>query len=129
MSIKALQQDPWDSVADRYAPGTAVSGTIERIQPFGLFVEVEPGLVALIPASESGTGTGSDLRRAFHPGQSVTATVLSVEPNRKRMSLSLKASDEARDDKEIARFMKDQKESTKSSGFGTLGDLFKDKLK
>ena len=128
LSLKALAKDPWVDADERYGVGMTVNGTVEKIQPFGIFLEVEPGITALIPASESGTGTGSDLRREFAPGKSLTATVLSVDQSARRMSLSLKAAGDAVDKAEIKDFFDKQKQAKSGGSLGTLGDLFADKL-
>ena len=123
-----MAKDPWTDAEERYGLGMTVAGTVEKVQPFGIFLEVEPGITALIPASESGTGTGADLRREFAPGKELTATVLSVDQSARRMSLSLKAAGEASDRAEVKEFFDKQKDSKSGGGFGTLGDLFGDKL-
>lgn len=130
LSVKALNKNPWSDVNERYKSGAVVTGKVEKVQPFGIFVEVEPGITALIPASETGMGHGVDLRRLFLPEQSVTAIVLAVDGDKRRMSLSLKSAEASQDEKEVRQFLDEQDKSTKTNGgFGTLGDLFKDKLK
>ncbi|KAA6187418.1 S1 RNA-binding domain-containing protein [Thiohalocapsa marina] len=90
LSIRALAKDPWSDVAARYPVGTRVAGRVTRTQPFGAFVELEPGVEGMVHISELGAG-----RRVDHPdevvstGQSVQATVLAVEPERRRIGLSL----------------------------------------
>jgi small subunit ribosomal protein S1 len=92
LSIRALAKDPWSDAPSRYGAGTRVDGRVTRLQPFGAFVELEPGLEGLIHISELGAG-----RRLNHPqevlstGQDVSVTVLKVEPDRKRIGLSLVA--------------------------------------
>ncbi len=90
LSLKALQPDPWVSVAERYAPDSKVSGRIVRLSPFGAFVRLEPGIDGLIHISNLGAG-----RRINHPkevvetGQSVEVYVLSVDPLKRKVSLSM----------------------------------------
>ena len=130
LSVKALSRNPWSDANERYKSGAVVTGKVEKVQPFGIFVEVEPGITALIPASESGTGHGADLRRLYQPDQPVTATVLAVDGDKRRMSLSLKSAEASQDEREVRKFLDRQDKATKTNGgFGTLGDLFKDKLK
>jgi small subunit ribosomal protein S1 len=92
LSIRALAKDPWSDAGNRYPPGSRVNGRITRTQPFGAFVELEPGLEGMVHISELGSG-----RRINHPdevvsrGQQVDATVLTVEPERRRIGLSLNA--------------------------------------
>jgi len=126
LSIRALAKDPWSDVADRYRSGARVAGKVTRTQPFGAFVELEPGLEGMVHISELGAG-----RRINHPdevlsaGQKVTATVLNVEPERRRISLSL--SDESAPAESVSQATAPA-ESDASSGLGTLGDLLKAQL-
>ena len=126
LSIRALAKDPWSDVADRYRSGARVAGKVTRTQPFGAFVELEPGLEGMVHISELGAG-----RRINHPdevlsaGQRVTATVLNVEPERRRISLSL--SDESSSAESVSQAAAPA-ESDASSGLGTLGDLLKAQL-
>ncbi len=90
LSLKALQPDPWASVAERYAPDSRVSGRIVRLSPFGAFVRLEPGIDGLIHISNLGAG-----KRINHPkevveaGQSVEVYILSVDPLNRKVSLSM----------------------------------------
>jgi small subunit ribosomal protein S1 len=126
LSIRALAKDPWSDVADRYRSGARVAGKVTRTQPFGAFVELEPGLEGMVHISELGAG-----RRINHPdevlsaGQKVTATVLNVEPERRRISLSL--SDESAPAESVSQATAPA-DSDASSGLGTLGDLLKAQL-
>jgi small subunit ribosomal protein S1 len=90
LSIRALAPDPWADAASRFPPGARADGRVTRLQPFGAFVELAPGLEGLVHISELGAG-----RRVTHPhevlspGDSVTAVILEVDPARHRISLSL----------------------------------------
>jgi small subunit ribosomal protein S1 len=90
LSMRALAKNPWTDAAQRYRPGTRISGRIERLEPFGAFVEIEPGLTGLVHVSELGAG-----RRIEHPkevvqvNQQVDAVVVQVDIERRRIGLSL----------------------------------------
>jgi small subunit ribosomal protein S1 len=90
LSLKALQPDPWASVAGKYLPDSRVSGSIVRLSPFGAFVRLEPGVEGLIHISNLGAG-----RRINHPkevvetGQWVDVYVLSVDRDSRKISLSM----------------------------------------
>ncbi len=101
---KMAEGDPWADAASRYPVGTLVEGTVERTASFGVFVELEPELTALIPASESDQPRGADLAAAFPSGSRVSAAVLSVDPERKRISLSLRKGKESKAAKEFHRW-------------------------
>jgi small subunit ribosomal protein S1 len=96
-------RDPWERVDMRYQDGQVVDGVVEHGVDFGVFVELEPGLSALIPASETGLPREADPRTSFEPGQKVQAKILSVDPSRRRMSLSIKA---FKRDQERSEYMK-----------------------
>lgn len=92
LSIRALTADPWQDAEQRFPVGTAIKGTVTRLQPFGAFVEVEPGLEALVPVSELGTGRRvSHPKEVLNPGDAIEATVIAVDAARRRLTLSLDA--------------------------------------
>ncbi len=126
LSIRALEKDPWRDAAADYPVGSRVSGTVSRLQAFGAFIELAPGVDGLVHVSELGAG-----RRVSHPrevlneGDSVEATVLSVDPEQKRISLTLsaeKAAEAAEPTPRAADYGKPKQ------GFGTLGDLLKESM-
>jgi small subunit ribosomal protein S1 len=90
LSLRALAQDPWTDADRQFPVGTKVKGRVTRVQPFGAFVELAPGLEGLVHISELGTG-----RRVTHPsevlnvGDEVEATVLGVDLDKRRIGLSL----------------------------------------
>ncbi len=90
VSIKAIQPDPWCIVTEKYPVGEKVNGTIVRLAPFGAFVTLEPGIDGLMHISNLGAG-----RRIQHPkevvavGQQVEAYVLAVDPENRKLSLSM----------------------------------------
>jgi small subunit ribosomal protein S1 len=96
LSMKQTRADPWQDAATRYEPGTVVEGTVTRTAPFGAFVEVEPGIEGLVHVSEI-----SYLKRVnkpdeeVSPGDRVQVAVKGVDPESRRMSLSMR---EARGD-------------------------------
>lgn len=83
LSIKQLDQDPWEKTAEAYQVGTSFVGKVSRIEQFGVFVNVEPGVDGLIHA------TKLDPRQDLKPGDEVTVTVESISPEQRRMSLSM----------------------------------------
>ncbi len=109
LSLRELASgDPWLDAASRYPTGTMVDGVVERTAAFGVFVELEPGLTGLIPASESDLPRGADLTKTFAPGTKVAASVLTVDPARKRISLSLKKAKENKATKEFRRWTEEK---------------------
>ncbi len=122
LSLKALEADPWNTVAERYPEGSKVHGRVVRLAQFGAFVELEPGIEGLVHISELGAG-----RRINHPrevvrdGQEVEARVVSVNPARRRLGLSLAAGGENGDAAEQA--WQPPPELSGGKSLGTFGDL------
>jgi small subunit ribosomal protein S1 len=91
LGLKELLPDPWETVADRYPAGAKVVGHVVSVTDYGAFIELEPGVEALIHISEM---TWS--RRMKHPskvvkpGDQVEAVVLAVVPKERRISLGIK---------------------------------------
>ncbi len=95
LSIKACAPDPWTGVAQRYAPGTRVHGVVARLADFGAFVTLEPGIDGLVHVSQVAHQRITHPKEVLTPGQEVEAVVLAVEPDKKRVSLSIKQLTEA----------------------------------
>src|SRR6266542_491995 len=106
--------------------GDVVEATVDKIESFGVFVRFAGGR-GLVPASETGTPRGADLRRAFKPGDAFPALVLEID-ERNRIRLSKSGAQEAAERKEAAEYMKAAAPKTSGKGFGTLGDLLREKL-
>jgi small subunit ribosomal protein S1 len=91
LGLKQLQPEPWQTVSQRFQAGQRVSGTVTRVQDFGAFVEIEPGIEGLIHVSEMSWGKkvriASDILK---PGERVDAVILNIKPEERRISLGLK---------------------------------------
>jgi small subunit ribosomal protein S1 len=120
--------DPWADAGERYPAGAVVEGLVEHTATFGVFVELEPGLIALIPGSETDLPKGRDLATSFPAGARVTATVLSVEPARKRISLSLKKARESKAAKDFHRW-KDERQAERKVEVTAFGAALMKALK
>lgn len=92
LSLKQAKPNPWSSAGDRYHPGDKVAGRVVRLTNFGAFVELEPGIEALLPTSElSWTKRVRHVQEVVKEGDVVEVGVLSVDVEKQRISLSLKA--------------------------------------
>ena len=91
LGMKQCQPNPWDEFAARYNKGDRVSGAIKSITDFGIFVGLEGGIDGLVHLSDlSWNDVGEDAVRDFKKGEEVEAVVLSVDPERERISLGIK---------------------------------------
>lgn len=92
LGMKQLAPDPWNVVEANYRVGATVEGKVVKLMDFGAFVELQPGVEGLIPISEL-----SWTQRVRHPkdvlseGDSVRVAVLSLDAQKRKISLSLKA--------------------------------------
>ena len=122
LSLKALVSDPWEEAAARFPEGTRVAGTVTRVEPFGAFVELAPGVEGLVHVSALGGGKPlRHARDAAKPGDRLEVTVTAVDRERRRLSLAPAGESEAIDAE--ARGAADR--AAGGAKLGTLGDLFK----
>ncbi|PMP61214.1 MAG: hypothetical protein C0197_04260 [Caldimicrobium thiodismutans] len=105
VSLKALEPDPWDEVSLKYSVEQRVKGRVVRIMNFGAFIEIEPGLEGLLPASEISWKRGLKPKDVLSEGDMVEVVINEIEPTKKRMILSLKRLEENPWDK-VAREIK-----------------------
>jgi len=90
LGLKQLQQDPWEQAAGKYEVGTTYTGRIVRLQDFGAFVELEPGIEGLAHVSTfPPTGTPDGWKKTVPPGTEGTFEVLSVDHARKRIGVAM----------------------------------------
>jgi small subunit ribosomal protein S1 len=105
--------------------GAVLVGTVERVEPFGVFVRLGPGQTGLVPAAELGTTRGADHRKMFAPGSEMKVLVLAIEEGGRRIRLSREQALKAEEQAETQAYIKD---AGKKGGFGmTLGDFLKER--
>ena len=90
LGYKQMQPRPWDNAAEKYPEGSIVQGKVVRITDFGAFVELEPGLDGLVHISQCAKVRIAKVEDAVQVGQTVNVKVLSVDPEKKRISLSIR---------------------------------------
>ena len=114
LGLKQLQADPWSMAAAKYKVGQLLLGKVARIADFGAFIELEPGIEAL--AHESSfevTGKRDAWKTAVAPGAAVTVEIVSLDLERKRIGVALRA-----EPPEPAERMNEPQ----GEGFGSLAD-------
>ena len=90
LSLKRLQENPWDIIETIYHVGQLVEGKVSRIAQFGAFVSLDPGIEALLHISQMGEPQPEHPSLVVHEGQSLLMRVISIEPDKQRLGLSLK---------------------------------------
>jgi len=112
---------PGDQMDSTLRAGAVLTGTVERVEPFGVFVRVGPGQTGLVPNAELAAARGADPRKAFPAGSEVKVLVLAIEDNGRRIRLSQAQAIEQEERSETEAYLREA--ARKSGGFGlTLGE-------
>lgn len=95
LGMKQTQENPWDTVAERYPTDSVVQGKVRNLTNYGAFVELEEGIDGLLHVSDmSWTRKISHPNEMLEKGQEIRCKVLSVDQQRRRIALGLKQLDE-----------------------------------
>ena len=128
LSLRALAPDPWQDARERFAVGATVRGVVRRLEPFGAFVEIAPGIDGLVHVSRMALDRRvSHPRQVANPGDEVDVTILSVDPEKRRIALSMveqarqaRDSTTANERAEVSAALSQQRDD---GPLGTLGQL------
>jgi ribosomal protein S1 len=113
LSLKFPEENPWAGAAEKYAVGTVVTGSVARMTDFGAFVELEPGIDALLHVSQIAREHVEKPSDVLKVGQEVTAKIVDFNEDSNKISLSVKqllieeerarrAAERAREDADVA---------------------------
>jgi small subunit ribosomal protein S1 len=116
LGIKQTQADPWESVSTRYEVGKEISGVITNLTDFGVFVELEEGIEGLVHVSEISKENVKNPKEHYKVTETITAKVMNINSDERRIGLSIKRLVEDDDDKSFKKFTKDMKPATSSFG-------------
>ncbi|WP_394205291.1 30S ribosomal protein S1 [Shewanella waksmanii] len=95
LGLKQCKVNPWDDFAERFQKGDKVSGKIKSITDFGIFIGLDGGIDGLVHLSDiSWNGTGEEAVAEYKKGDEISAVVLSVDPERERISLGVKQTED-----------------------------------
>lgn len=95
LSIKETQAGPWENIEEKAPQGAVLDGTVRRLTDFGAFVEVFPGVEGLVHISQISHEHIATPQEKLEEGQAIQVKVLDVNPEDERLSLSIKALEEA----------------------------------
>ena len=102
LSRKFEDENPWLNAAEKYAPGTIVTGKVARMTDFGAFVELTPGVDALLHVSQISRDHVEKPADVLSIGQEITAKIVDFNEEARKISLSMKAIAPAAEEKEAA---------------------------
>lgn len=91
LSVKSQTEDPWVEVAKEFSQGSEVEGTVTRIKHFGAFVEIFPGVEALLPSKEISDFERLDDANKVEPHGKINVFIAKFSPEERRISLSFNA--------------------------------------
>ena len=91
LSLKRMTEDPWIQASQRYAIGQQVEGRVVKVQPFGLFIELDPEIHGLAHVSELGDPPPASPEEFAKVGDARTFTIISIDAKEHRLGLSVKA--------------------------------------
>jgi small subunit ribosomal protein S1 len=91
LSRKKVLANPWDSVEERYEVNQLVEGIITRILDYGAFAEIEPGIEGLLHVSQLSRTNVESVAEVVKEGETHLLRIVSIDPRRQRIGLSLKA--------------------------------------
>lgn len=114
LSIKDTLPGPWDNIEEKAPEGSVLDGTVKRLTTFGAFVEVFPGVEGLVHISQIAHEHIATPNDKLSEGQEIKVKVLSVNPEEQRLSLSIKALEEAPERQETEQTFRPEKEAQKA---------------
>jgi len=123
LGIKQIHEDPWETIPDRYPPGTKVMGKVTSVTDFGVFLEIEEGIEGMIHVSELSKDRVNSPSDFTHEGDELTAVVLKVNKKDKKIALSIKGLERAANYDQVKGYMHSQEVVASN-----LGDLLKENL-
>lgn len=127
LGLRQLTDDPWSAVTTKYPAGQVLQGRVTRVADFGIFVELEPGVTGLVPASETGTAHGTDLKKAFPVGTTLGVIVLEADPANRRLRFSIKAIQDEAERAEVRDYTA-RSEATGKASLSSLADKLRGAL-
>lgn len=124
LGIKQIQPDPWKTVAERYAVGTEITGTVTNVTDFGVFVELEEGIEGLVHVSEISKEKVKTPEGQFNVGDVIKAKVMNINSDERRIGLSIKRLETDEDEKLLSEYAKNAGPATSA-----FGEILREELK
>jgi small subunit ribosomal protein S1 len=111
LSLKALEQDPWDEVAKKFKEGTVAEGKVDALEEFGIFVELAPNVRGMAHISELSDKRVNHPKDVVSVGDSVRVAVIEVDNRRRRLRLSLKQAERFESASNLKEFQQRQEKT------------------
>ena len=121
LGVKQLSDDPWSDIDRVFRVGDVVEGKISKITTFGAFVEIKDGIDGLVHISQIQEERVDKVKDVLKPGQPVTARVIKIDRDERRLGLSIKAANYSADQLEAEAATYDSMKS--GTDLMNLGDI------
>lgn len=133
LGIKQLTPDPWTLVPGKYTVGQIVEGTVTKVVSFGAFVEIEEGVEGLVHVSQLSREHVADPSDVIKEGQRVTAKIIKLDPDKRKIGLSIREVEEAEGPRERRPERRPERDEVQrrlpdDDGSVSLGDLHRETL-
>lgn len=128
LSLKKILPNPWQDAPGKYAVGMVVTGKVVRLAPFGAFVELEPGVDALIHVSQFTDRRIGTPAEVVSVGDQVTAKVVEIDTEKHKISLSVKELKDQKEKAETTRELAEHKLQQEDIPGPTVGETLGEDL-
>ena len=127
LGMKQLATDPWDQIETHFKIGDMVKGTVSKITSYGAFVELDNDIDGLVHISQISEDRVEKIKDVLNPGDEVTARVIKIDKDDRRIGLSVKAANYS--DEDLAKERQAFENVTSSEDLTNLGDLLDEATK
>ena len=102
LSFRDAAGDPWLEVPQKYKAGQVVSAIVEKVERFGVFIQLEPGIIGLLPQSKLSKCNDPSFKSKMQEGNTVQVKIEEMQPEERRITLEPAASEETDDWKQFS---------------------------
>ena len=125
LGIKQIEGDPWELIAEKNPVGSKIEGEVTRIADFGVFVRIDERVEGLIHVSQLSTERVDNPSSVYKVGDRVTAVIINIDPQERRIGLSIRALRKTEERKEMEAYLKKEKDAGKFSFEAILNEELK----
>src|SRR3990170_959138 len=122
LGVKQMTTDPWKIIAERYPVGSKIKGQVTSVPDFGVFVRIEEGVEGLVHVSQLSTERVDKPSSLYKVGDEIEAEVINLDPNERKIGLSVRALRKSEERQEMENYLKREKEGGRFSFEKLLND-------
>jgi small subunit ribosomal protein S1 len=126
LSLKDAEGDPWNDIDKKYNVGKPANGILEKKEPFGMFITLEPGVTGLLPKSKLEAAPDPAAIDRLKPGDALVVVIQEIHPRERKITLGLP---ESGDQKAWQDYSAERVPATAVGSMGDLGDKLRAALK